>query len=395
MVVTYLKNDKEWSSGLEVGFNGKCIDCEDKKRIFMDNSIYGDLIFLLDRYSTEFAVYFHATQDERGDWTITDMYIPHQEVTGTSVEFDNPEVDRDGTKMRDLDGFQGKMHSHNTMGVTYSPADNTYSNRNHAFTIVMNKKYEYNALVRTTTKCGRLMMSPATLVRMSTNFSSDDLDRIKRYKSTYEKNKDKDKSTSGTSTHFGSGGPVGRQGVLWDDDYLHHRHSRDYHDRDYNRYLGGTVDQFGRCTACGIYAPDCICDGTGEDDPVITLFEEYDISPIEAEMIEEAGIVCTVCGQVRHLCHCGNISGVERLELIRDTKYMEQLSVYFPDKALEPEKVALIWSTTELDTLVYDDLDSELKDWDEGTVTIVEEHTDDDPNHGDESEGEEKKVATG
>jgi len=84
--------------------------------------------------------------EDQKDFYITDLLVPKQTVSSTSVEVDEPLSA----------GILGTVHSHHNMGAFHSNTDDTYIGENHIITLVYGNAAEkpYVAKIRLTTPCG-------------------------------------------------------------------------------------------------------------------------------------------------------------------------------------------------------------------------------------------------
>jgi hypothetical protein len=81
------------------------------------------------------------------EYEVEDLYIPHQEVSSVTVDkIESPEYNKHN--------IIGVIHSHHSMGNTFSGTDDEYINQNHDISICVTSKMDMNAQIRWKTPCG-------------------------------------------------------------------------------------------------------------------------------------------------------------------------------------------------------------------------------------------------
>ena len=140
------------NSGIKITCDGRCPDVKDVK-VGVTMQVASVVAGLLSEIDTEFicAMYGEDTGDEI---TICHVTCPKQVVSAALTE-----VDDDAKIPAEIDGmvFLGLMHSHVNMGAFWSAQDKE-SIVNYRLSVVVNKKWEYKAAIRTETACGKLIM---------------------------------------------------------------------------------------------------------------------------------------------------------------------------------------------------------------------------------------------
>ena len=101
------------------------------------------------------------------DLIVEDMIVPKQSVTSTSVsDIEFPS----GINSKII----GVIHSHHTMGSTFSGTDHEYINGNHDISIVVSRN-DIKAQVRWNTPCGGKMVLPAKVkINLATTFNEEE-----------------------------------------------------------------------------------------------------------------------------------------------------------------------------------------------------------------------------
>ena len=115
------KKSQPWDSGL--AFVSMCGDVTKVPEIHISRQIYENLLSLvsyMDRKGLEFVAYFDYDVDEKGNYLVSEIIVPEQEVTGASA---------DATEDTGL-AQSGVVHLH-PMGLkTFSGSDKKTINRN-------------------------------------------------------------------------------------------------------------------------------------------------------------------------------------------------------------------------------------------------------------------------
>lgn len=133
--------------------------------IVLSDLTFDKITALMEHFDTEWLAYLV------GRWVgedayVTDLNIPSQEVTSTSVDkVDSREMPEDCI---------GVIHSHVRMGAFFSGTDDTWINDNHNVSIVVSKKngvdnLEFKSQVRKRVACGVNMLMEMKIFRESTD----------------------------------------------------------------------------------------------------------------------------------------------------------------------------------------------------------------------------------
>jgi hypothetical protein len=104
----------------------------------------------------EWGGYLVGKVTETGDYVVTDLLIPEQEVGMASFIV---------TKPLNHPDIIGTVHSHNTMGAFLSTTDETHIGGNHVVTLVYSTRGagEYKAQFKCTLECGASMLVDANV----------------------------------------------------------------------------------------------------------------------------------------------------------------------------------------------------------------------------------------
>lgn len=103
---------------------------------------------------------------EKDNLTIKDIVIPKQETTGASVD---KVVFEDYNKINVI----GVIHSHHSMGSTFSGVDNEWINQNHNISIIVSHN-DIKCRVRYKVPCGALFITEGKMkLNISTNFDKE------------------------------------------------------------------------------------------------------------------------------------------------------------------------------------------------------------------------------
>jgi len=162
-----VKSAKEtcWKSDLEISKDDKCPYMSDdhKPTIIVPFEIWNKIMKLTRELDTEWLGYLHGSHLQDGNWKVTDITVPKQEVTGATV------------KPTETHSSEGVVHSHVNMGVFFSSTDDDYLNENHDFSIVVNQSGESKAIVRKTLPCKTLSVVDADV---SIEFPESDVEEF-------------------------------------------------------------------------------------------------------------------------------------------------------------------------------------------------------------------------
>lgn len=129
-----------------------------EKSIIIPVKIYSGLISLIREFSTEFMLYFYATENGKGNWEVTDIVIPEQNVTTGSC-----------FATEQIVGVQGVFHSHADIPSFMSQTDDDHINLNHNFSIVGNKEGQFSAVTREDLPCGGIILKKAKILVLDPN----------------------------------------------------------------------------------------------------------------------------------------------------------------------------------------------------------------------------------
>ena len=148
-----VSTSKHWDSGLELSTDGKCPRIEEAEatKIIIPYDLWMLIMRLTREVDTEWLGYLKADRLETGDWLVTEIEIPEQEVTASSV------------KPKETIPAEGVIHSHVDMSAFFSSTDDDYLNSNHDFSIVVNRKGETEAVQRVKLPCGTLAVVKSKL----------------------------------------------------------------------------------------------------------------------------------------------------------------------------------------------------------------------------------------
>jgi len=168
-------SDKCWESDLAISENDKCphITRATAPKIIIPSEIWHKIMGLTQELDTEWLGYLGASFLKTGEWRVTDITVPKQEVSAASV------------KPTETLATEGVIHSHVDMGAFFSGIDDSYLNENHNFSIVVNKKGETKAVVRLQLPCGALTIID-TEVEIEVPEYDDAKDFIKEAKKNIE-----------------------------------------------------------------------------------------------------------------------------------------------------------------------------------------------------------------
>ena len=142
-------NSDHWDSGLTTGVCGLV---KEKPTVYLFLEVNAKIQALNEKMkSKEWLGYLLGNGDD-GDYIITDIVVPPQEISTVSVDVLPEAVSPDGCI--------GVIHSHHTMGTFFSGTDKKYVNSNHNVSIVVSGD-EFKATTRTKAQCGILVQRDA------------------------------------------------------------------------------------------------------------------------------------------------------------------------------------------------------------------------------------------
>jgi len=151
-----------------------CGVCDDREQIIqIPSEIDQKLKMLVKNIDTEWLLYLKYNKEENDKkvtYTVTDIVIPDQTVSGTSV-----------TDIQPIEGDVGVIHAHQfTSSKFFSKTDQDYVNSNNAFSLTINGTGEYLGVVRTKTQCNRYVILDAK-VEIVQNVDKEFLDNVKSH----------------------------------------------------------------------------------------------------------------------------------------------------------------------------------------------------------------------
>lgn len=114
------------------------------------------LIMALDKeIDDEFLVYLKGDIDkDKKTIRVTDIYVPEQEVTYSSVDVKEAEV---------AHKYEGVLHKHPSGVSSFSATDDKYINVNHKFSILLESGKYVSAIVIAEVPCGCKLVANATV----------------------------------------------------------------------------------------------------------------------------------------------------------------------------------------------------------------------------------------
>lgn len=118
---------------------------------------------------------FLLGRENEDGWEVSDIFIPKQEVTSATAKPTGANQEPEGTI--------GIIHSHHTMGTTFSGTDETHANGNFDVSLVVSSDMKFGATARIETSCGRLAnVSLKVLVYTKDNEFGDWAEKMKAEK---------------------------------------------------------------------------------------------------------------------------------------------------------------------------------------------------------------------
>lgn len=161
-----------WSN--EEMFVGACgVHGDTKYSIYVPREIYDRFLSLLKHIDTEWLLYLTYTKQEKRDkdgkldgvlFLVDGYKVPKQAVTTAHVKPSNEhEIDEIVERERPNHGPTGVIHAHqfSTSAPHFSGTDDAYVNSNNAFSMVINKNGEFEAVTKEKTPCGRWIIKKA------------------------------------------------------------------------------------------------------------------------------------------------------------------------------------------------------------------------------------------
>lgn len=141
-----------WDSDLVISKGNICPHVKrETPQIVVPYELWDKIMGLTREIDTEWMGYLGASKLQTGEWKITGITVPRQEVSLASF------------KPIDTIPAEGVVHSHVDMTCSFSDTDDAYINSNHDFSIVVNKRAESKAVVRIKLPCGALTVVEAEL----------------------------------------------------------------------------------------------------------------------------------------------------------------------------------------------------------------------------------------
>lgn len=226
----------------ECGYIDNITTSEDVE-IILSFKVQAAIKYLCEHIEVEWQMFLTGKTYEDGSVYCEDFIIPKQKVTAASVE-SLEIVDKEYVKKHDI---VANIHSHGTMGVFFSPTDDT-ANNFIPINIVTNNKEEYKAVSHYELPCGCSINKKAKVlyeVRIATEEEMEDVKNIEIVKYTHvtkwrgkNDNKREDKElfsiedsepTKFDNTSFGNlfdkdGNYIGDEPDYWPDDFTGNPH---------------------------------------------------------------------------------------------------------------------------------------------------------------------------
>ncbi len=171
----------------DIGIVDKCGFCETAPEsvVLLDVDTYRKIIGM-SRYmdKLEWLGYLVGEKNEVGNYSVSGITVPKQEVTSTTVEV---------KETVPLEGVVGTVHSHHNMTSFHSPTDLDSVGSNHAVTIVAANSGAWKTKVKFDLPCGKVILADAKLiirdpdVSKMLQFIEDNKDKVeeKKYNYTY------------------------------------------------------------------------------------------------------------------------------------------------------------------------------------------------------------------
>jgi len=146
--------DTYWDSSIEISKDEKCphITGKHEPKILIPLEIWQKITTLTQELDTEWLGYLKGSHLTSGEWKVTDIVVPKQEVSSVTV------------KPAETVHSEGVVHSHNDMRCYFSGTDDDFLNENHDFSIVVNKDGDSKAVVRVKLPCGALTIVEAEVL---------------------------------------------------------------------------------------------------------------------------------------------------------------------------------------------------------------------------------------
>lgn len=135
-------------------FEVKCSEVRAKDIVFKKEE-YDALLQIAKEDIYEWGVYLRFEEDEK-EIKVVEIIVPEQKTSTATFEVKNPE-----------NGEFGILHSHHNMGAGFSSVDNEGINLNNRFSVVINSKGEYSAIVKEKTPCGKYTTLEAKVFTIS------------------------------------------------------------------------------------------------------------------------------------------------------------------------------------------------------------------------------------
>ena len=175
---------ESWSSGLTTVETCGLVHDKDspKPAIYMSYVVYCSILAMCKHMGTlEWLGYLTGKKGEEGNYSVTGVLVPEQEVTGTSVD----EIGEVETS-----NIIGTVHSHHNMGAFFSGTDNHFIGSNHEVMVVFGGNTTKQQ-IRRHLPCGAYISLEADLLIFGPNykgaasFIEHNKDKIKEKKIVY------------------------------------------------------------------------------------------------------------------------------------------------------------------------------------------------------------------
>ncbi len=175
-ITKYASKSKIWSD------DNRHPDCPYKNsKISVDIpfEVFTKIVLLVKNYDTEWLAYLDYEETENG-YLVKDLVIPEQEVTSSSVSVINS----------DIGVGKGVIHYHPfKSGAWHSSTDESYVNRNHPFSLVVDDDLSLKARVAIKVPCGNILTGDGKVNIVITDslekFLEDSEQKIKEKKYSY------------------------------------------------------------------------------------------------------------------------------------------------------------------------------------------------------------------
>jgi len=173
--------NKCWESDLSISEDDKCphITRAETPKVIIPQDIWHKIMGLTTELDTEWLGYLGASKLQSGEWKVTDLRVPKQEVSTSTV------------KPTETFQSEGVIHSHANMGAFFSGVDDDYLNENHDFSIVVNKDGDTKAVARLELPCGSL-----SVIEAEVEIESPEYEDAKEFIEEAKKNIEEEQTTT-------------------------------------------------------------------------------------------------------------------------------------------------------------------------------------------------------